>query len=133
VQGDKTKEAVAEVVKELSEIVGARPLADDELTKAKDGLTLTLPGRWETNRAVAGSLAQMVQFGLPDDYFARYPAAIAALDLPAVDAAGKAAIDPARVVYLVVGDGKQIEEGLRALGLGDVKRLDADGKPIGGN
>ena len=51
----------------------------------------------------------MVQFGLPDDYFATYPAAIAALDLPAVDAAGKAAIDPTRVVCLVVGDGQQIE------------------------
>ena len=130
VQGDKTKEAVAEVVKELSEIVGARPLAADELTKAKDGLTLTLPGRWETNRAVAASLAQMVQFDLPEEYFATYPAAIEALELAGVDAAGKGTIDPARVVYVVVGDRAKIEGGLRELALGEIRLLDADGHPV---
>ncbi len=130
VQGDKTKEAVAEVVRELTEIVGARPLDAEELTKAKDGLTLTLPGRWETNRAIAASLAQMVQFDLPDDYFTTYPAAVTALDLAAVNAAGKAAIDPARVVYVVVGDRTQIEAGLRELDLGELHLLDADGNPV---
>ncbi|HQN40349.1 MAG TPA: insulinase family protein, partial [Thermoanaerobaculia bacterium] len=108
----------------------ARPLDAEELTKAKDGLTLTLPGRWETNRAIAASLAQMVQFDLPDDYFTTYPAAVTALDLAAVNAAGKAAIDPARVVYVVVGDRTQIEAGLRELDLGELHLLDADGNPV---
>ncbi len=133
VQGDKTKEAVAEVARELAGIVGEKPYTADELAKAKTGLTLTLPGRWETNGAVLGSLAQQVQFGLPADYFATYPTAVQALDLAGVEKAGKSVIDPARVVYLVVGDAKQIEEGLRALGLGVVRRLDADGNPLPAN
>ena len=133
VQADKTKEAVAEVVKELSGIVGDKPYTADELAKAKTGLTLTLPGRWETNGAVLGSLAQQVQFGLPADYFATYPAAVEARDVAAVENAGKAVIDPSRVVYLVVGDAKLIEDGLRSLGLGEVRRLDADGNPVAKN
>ena len=35
----------------------------DELETAKDDLTLTLPGQWETADAVRGSIGEMVRFG----------------------------------------------------------------------
>jgi zinc protease len=130
VQSDKTKEAFAEVVKELAGVVGDRALTAEELTRARTGLTLTLPGRWETNRAVLGSLAQMVQFDLPADYFSTYAKAVEALTLGETDRAGRGIIDPARVVYVVVGDRAKIEEGIVSLGLGTVRRIDADGKPV---
>jgi zinc protease len=44
VQTDKTKESVAEVAKELKDLVNGRPATDDELSKAKDNQTLTWPG-----------------------------------------------------------------------------------------
>jgi zinc protease len=130
VQGDKTADAVAEVVKELSGIVGDRPMTAEELTRAKTGMTLTLPGEWETNGAVLRSLAQMVQFDLPADYFTTYPGRINALELGGVDQAGKSVIRPENVVYVVVGDRAAIEPGIRALNLGEVKLLDADGNPV---
>jgi len=34
------------------------------------------------------------------------------------------------VVWVVVGDRSKIEAGIRALGLGELKFLDADGKPM---
>ncbi len=73
VQTDKTKEATAEMDKELNGILGKRSVTDDELNKAKKNETLTLPGRWETSRVVARSIAEMVQFDLPDNYFETYP------------------------------------------------------------
>ena len=130
VQGDKTKETVAEVVKELSGIVGDRPVSDDELAKAQGNLTLTLPGRWETNRAVTASLSQMVQFGMPADYFDTYAAKVRALSLPEVNAVAKKLVQPVGVVYVIVGDRAKIEEGVRSLNLGNLAILDVDGKPV---
>ena len=130
VQGDKTKETVAEVVKELGGIVGDRPVSDDELAKAQGNLTLTLPGRWETNRAVTASLSQMVQFGLPADYFDTYAAKVRALSLPEVNAVAKKLVQPTGVVYVIVGDRAKIEDGVRALNLGPLAILDVDGRAV---
>jgi zinc protease len=130
VQGDKTKETVAEVVKELTGIVGDRPVSDDELAKAQGNLTLTLPGRWETNRAVTASLSQIVQFGLPADYFDTYAAKVRALSLPEVNAVAKKLVQPVGVVYVIVGDRGKIEEGVRSLGLGNLAIIDVDGKAV---
>ncbi|MBI4914536.1 MAG: insulinase family protein [Acidobacteria bacterium] len=130
VQGDKTREAAAEIAKELSGIVGTAPITAAELAKAQGNLTLTLPGRWETNRAVTASLSQMVQFALPVDYFDTYPAKVRALALADVDAVAKKLVRPKGVVWVFVGDRAKIEAGVRALGFGEVKFLDADGKPL---
>ena len=131
VQGDKTKEAVAEIVKELADVIGARPVSDEELAKAQGNLTLTLPGRWETNRAVAASLAQIVQFGLPADYFDTYATEVRRLDLTAVHAAARRLVPAKGIVLVIVGDRASIEEQVRSLDLGMVTIVDADGKPAG--
>ena len=131
VQGDKTKEAVGEIVKELAEIIGSRPVSREELAKAQGNLTLTLPGRWETNRAVAASLSQIVQFGLPADYFDTYAAQVRGLDSAAVHAAARRLVPAMGIVFVIVGDRAKIEQGVRSLGLGAVTIVDADGKPTG--
>jgi zinc protease len=130
IQGDKTSDAVAEVAKELSGIVGDRPMTAEELARAKTGMTLTLPGEWETNGAVLRSLGQMVQFDLPADYFSTYAGRVNGLELAAVQQAGGGVIKPENVVYVVVGDRAAIEPGLKALSLGEIKLLDADGNPV---
>ena len=129
VQSDKTKESVAEVAKELQAIVSDKPVTAAELEKAQGNETLTLPGRWETNRAVAASLAQITQFGLPVDYFDTFPTRVRAQQLPGVQAIAKRIVTPDRVVYVVVGDREKIEAGVRSLNLGELKLIDADGKP----
>jgi zinc protease len=133
IQGDKTPDAVAEIAKELSGIVGGTPVTVEELTRAKTGMTLTLPGEWETNGAVLRSLGQMVQFDLPADYFTTYPGRINGLELGAVQQAGSGVIKPENVVYLVIGDRAAIEPGLKSLNLGEIKLLDADGNPLSQN
>ena len=44
--------------------------------------------------------------------------------------ATKAAINPNKFVWVVVGDRKKIEPGLRELGLGEPRAIDADGNPV---
>ena len=72
VQTDKTAESFAELRRELTEIIGSRPIDARELDLARHTLTLSLPGRWETGAAIAGSLAESATYGLPDDYWSSY-------------------------------------------------------------
>jgi zinc protease len=126
VQTDKTKESVAEITKELKGIRGERPVTADELQAAKDGLVLTLAGRWETARAVGGSLGEIVRFGFPDDYYSTFPAKVRATTLADV-AAASSVVQPDRLVWVIAGDRAKIEAGLRELGLGEIRAIDSDG------
>ncbi|MCS7182451.1 MAG: insulinase family protein [Thermoanaerobaculum sp.] len=130
VQGDKTKEALAETAKEFEQIVGNKPITQEELTKAVGNLTLTLPGRWETNEAVLRALAEVIQFNLPLDYYKTYAQRMRKVELAKAQQVAGEVIRPARVVFVVVGDRAKIETGVRELNLGPVKFLDADGKVI---
>jgi zinc protease len=50
--------------------------------------------------------------------------------VPAVTDAAKSTIRPDNLVWVVVGDRAKIEAGIRQLGLGEVKFLDANGNPL---
>jgi zinc protease len=131
VQTDKTKEALIELRQELNGILSQRPATAEEIARAKSELTLTLPGNWETMGAVAGSLSDIVTFGLDDRYFDTYGDRIRAQDAATVTAAAKEVIHPDRLVWVVVGDRSKVEAGIRELKLGEIRFIDADGKPIG--
>ena len=131
VQTDKTVEALTELRKELSGMVGGRPPTQEELARAQSSLTLTLPGNWETMDAVAGSIGEIVTFGLDDRYFDGYADRVRAQTLATVGAAARETIHPDRLVWVVVGDRAKIEQGVRNLGLGEIRLIDADGKPLG--
>ena len=130
VQTDKTKESMIEVDRELRGILGPRPVTADELAKAQANLTLTLPGNWETMEAVQGSLEQLVTFGLDDHYYETYAQRVRALTIPDAAGAAQEAIRPDHLVWVVVGDRAKIEAGIRELNFGEIRFLDADGKPL---
>jgi zinc protease len=132
VQTDKTAEALTEVGKELRGIVSDRPATAEELQRAVASLTLTLPGAWETMDAVSGTLGDIVTFGLDDRYYDTYAERIRTQTVDSVTAAARAAIAPDRLVWVVVGDRAKIESSIRALNLGELRLIDADGNPIGG-
>jgi zinc protease len=130
VQTDKTKEAMVEVMNEFKGIVSSKNVSAEELAQAQDGMTRTLAGQWETQGAVAGSIGEMVRFGLPADYFDTYTSKVRALKAGDLDAIAKKVLSPDRMVWVVVGDRAKIEPGIKELNWGPVKYLDADGNPI---
>jgi zinc protease len=130
VQTDKTKEAVLEVIKEHREIAGNRPPSREELERVQRNRTLSQTGRWETMRAVSGSIHQIVTYGLPDDYFQTYPDELRALDVTDLASAATRVIRPDGLTWIVVGDLEQIEAGIRELGLAEVHVIDADGTVV---
>jgi zinc protease len=131
VQTDKTKESLIELRKELRGILTDRPPSAAEVARAKSELTLTLPGNWETMVAISRTLADIVTFGLDDRYYDTYGDKVRSQTVASVGAAAKAVIHPDNLVWVVVGDRSKIEAGVRELNLGEIKLIDADGKPLG--
>jgi predicted Zn-dependent peptidase len=130
VQIDKTAEAVAEIRREMAEFFGgSRGTNAEELARQQKGLTLSLPGAYETAGAVRSTIASNVLYGRPDDYVFKRKAAIEAITPAEVDAAAKT-IDPNGITWVVVGDLSKTEAPIRALNLGEVTILDAEGKPV---
>ena len=130
VQSDKTRESMQELSAELHGIVGAKPVTDAEFARVVTNQTLRLPGTWETQTSVAGSLADIVSFGLPDDYCQTYSEKIRSLKRDDLCRAAGAVVQPDRLVWVVVGDRSKIEAGIRGLNFGEVQFLDADGAPV---
>ena len=130
VQTDKTKDAIVELQKELRGILGERPVQPEELQRAKASLTLTLPGSWETMGAVAGSIGEIVAYGLDDRYFDTYADRVRAQTPATVTAAAAEVVQPDHLVWVVVGDRARIEPALRELNLGEIHLVDADGNAV---
>ena len=130
VQIDKTAESMMEIRREIAEFTsGKRPTTAEELARQQKGLTLSLPGAYETASAVMGTITSNVLYGRPDDYVFQRKAEIEGMTPAQADAAAKA-ITPDALTWVVVGDLTKIEAPVRALNLGEVTVLDADGKPV---
>lgn len=130
VQTDKTKESLAEMNKELRGILGDHPVTAEELSKIQANETLSLPGSFETLNAVGDSINDIVQFGLPDNYYETYAGKVRALKTSDVEEGAQAIVHPDNLIWVVVGDRAKIEAGIKELGLGEIQLLDADGKRI---
>ena len=88
-----------------------------------------MPGGYETAAAVQDQISSNLRYGRPDDYIVQYKARNEAMTVDEVQAAAKA-LNPEALVYIVVGDLSKVEAPVRALNLGEVTVLDADGKPV---
>jgi zinc protease len=130
VQTDKTKESLVELNKELRGVVGDRPLTQAELTAIQDSETLSLPGSRETQDEVGASINDLVQYGLPDDYYETMAGKIRALKTADLANAAKTVVHPDNLIWVVVGDRSKIEAGVKELNLGELKFLGPDGKPM---
>ncbi|KFN50626.1 M16 family metallopeptidase [Arenimonas composti] len=130
VQIDKTAESLAELQREITAYAtGAEPATAAEVAKIQASEIRSLPGSYETAGAVMGAIGGIVRFNRPDDYVVQRKARIEALTPETVNQLA-ATIDPKALTWVVVGDLSKIEAGVRALNLGEVQVIDADGKPV---
>jgi zinc protease len=130
VQSDKTKESIAEVNKELRQIVKDKPASAEELSTSQEAQTLRLGGSRETQRQLLNAIMGLVEFNLPDDYYNKFPAKVRSLTLKDMNTAAEKLVRPDSLIWVVVGDRSKIESGIRELGIADVKLIDAEGNPV---
>jgi predicted Zn-dependent peptidase len=130
VQTDKTAESAAEMLKEVKDLVGDRPLSTAEIAKIKDSDVRSLPGAYETVGSVLGALEDNAEYGRPDDYVATLKQRTEAQTDADVRAAANEIVKPDALTWVIVGDLSKIEQPVRDLKLGDVTVVDADGNPV---
>ena len=130
VQTDKTAESIAEILKEARAVTGDKPLSDVEIAKIKTQRVRALPGSFETTGSVLGVLSGNSLYGRPDDYVRTLKSKIENQKDVDVEAAAREVIRPDTFTWVIVGDLAKIEKPVRALELGEVKVLDADGKVV---
>ncbi|MEP6634694.1 MAG: pitrilysin family protein, partial [Luteimonas sp.] len=130
VQIDKTADAIKEIQREVVAYAsGKTPPSAAEVARMQAIQIRGLPGSFETATAVLGTIGGIVRYDRPDDYVFKRKAEIESLTPEQVKTAA-ATIDPNALTWVVVGDLKQIEAPVRALNLGEVFVVDADGNPV---
>jgi zinc protease len=130
VETDKTKESLTELVKEYKDVTGGKPIAEQELKDEQSNATLGLPGSFETVQQLSGAYSQILQYGLPEDYFNTFTEKAMSLTPESANAIAKKFILPDHLVWVVVGDMSKVEQGIRDLNLGEIHKIDVDGNPV---
>jgi zinc protease len=129
VRTDVTAPAVHEVMLELKRMSETR-VTPEELTLAKDAITLQLPALFETSDRTTGSLSTLFTHGLPLNYYSNLSEQISVVDAQAVQEVARKYLVPEKFAVVAVGDRSKIGDALeKELGT-PAEIRDADGAPI---
>lgn len=107
--------------------IGSEPVPASELDDVHRSIIAGFALSLEQPSQVLGSWMIAQYYGLPMDYWDKYPDRISAIDAAAVQAAAKKYVDLAHMQWVAVGDRKQIESVLKKYG--PVTVIDANGNP----
>jgi zinc protease len=127
VRTDVTAPAAKELMSEIRRFPD-KPSTAEELAAAKEASIRSLPGRFETNMAIADAMAGIFIYNRPLDYFATLPAKYQAITEGDVAEAAKKYLHPDQLIIVTAGDRSKIEAGLKDAGLGPVEVRDLNGK-----
>ncbi len=130
VQTDKTKEALAVLIAQYQGIVGDKPITEEELKSGQSNATLDLPGSFETVAQLSRGYSNILQYDLPENYYNTFTQKTLAITPATANATAQKYIQPAHLVWLIVGDMSKVESGIRELNIGEVHKIDADGNPV---
>ena len=126
----KTDSALVELVNEIKDIRGTRPITPAELEFAHSQQTRSLPLQLETLGAMTAAVADVLRNNLPADYYDKVTANMLGVTLGQANAATQKYIDPDHLAIVVVGDRLQIESRLRAANIAPVVVVDVNGNPV---
>lgn len=118
-----TDSSLAEFFKELNRI-RTEPIPGEELEKAKRYVALGFPQSLETTQDVAGSLSNLVTYGIDPSFLGSYVGGVMGVTAADVRRVADRYVRPGNSVVVVVGDRSKIEAGIRALNLGTVEVKD---------
>jgi zinc protease len=129
VQSESTAPAAREALGEL-ERFRDDIIDNDELTLATDYLVGVFPIRFETTAAIAGALASLVRYELPQDFYDTYRDHVRAVTPKDVQRVARQHLDLGALQLLAVGDPDSIRTPLDELGFGPLTVYDVMGAPL---
>jgi predicted Zn-dependent peptidase len=117
VQADKTGESIKAIQQQVGDFLTTKGVTDAELTREINGTTRELAGRFETSGAVLSAMQQNDLRHRPDNFYDTVTQKYRAMTVAQLDAAARAALDPKKFVWVVVGDAAKVKPQLDSLGL----------------
>ncbi len=121
-----TKDAMDRFLYQFKKI-NNEPVPQAELDEAHRAIVASFALSLEQPSQMIASWLTVKYYGLPDDYYDKYPDQIFAVDAAKVQAAGKKYVDLDHLQWVCVGDRKQIESVLKPYG--PVTVVDVKGNP----
>ncbi len=129
VRTDVTAPAVREIFAEL-DAMRSRELSAEELQVARDSISRSLPGFFETTPIIAAAMRNLFVYNLPLTYYNTLPAAIDGVTAADVLRAAQQYLAPEKMVVVAVGDRSKIGLELEKLALGPVELRDLEGQTV---
>lgn len=131
VRTDVTAPAAKEMMSEIRNFPG-HPSTPEELAAAKEASIRSLPGKFETNSAIAHAVHNLFLYDRPLDYYAKLPAKYQTITEADIARAANQYLHPDQLIVVAAGDRAKIEPGLKTAGLGPVELRDISGNLITG-
>ncbi len=117
VQTDQTGPSIAAMRADMNAFLSGKGVTSEELTRTISGATRELPGQFETTAAVMSGMQSNVLYHRPDNYYETLASRYRSLTAAQLDAAAKAAIDPGKLTWVVIGDAAKVKPQLDPLGI----------------
>jgi predicted Zn-dependent peptidase len=117
VQTNQTGPSIQAILDQVRAFTTDKGVTPAELQRVIAGNTRQLAGSFETSGQVLNALRTNDLLHRRDDFYETVAGRYRAMDQAALDAAARAAIDPAAMLFVVVGDASVIRPQLQALGL----------------
>ncbi len=95
-------------------------MSPEELEKVKQQEIFELPGAHETMNSIGNLLGDLLQLGLPLNFYDTYVRNVADLKVSDIETAAQSLLRPERMIWMVVGDRAAIEDSLKKLGIGEI-------------
>ena len=129
IQTDKTGEVVQELMNEMEDLGGGRPVSSEELEEARTGRIRGYAQRFESLRRIAGSIGGLWSSGRPMSDMRDAVENLRSVTLEEVRSTAGRYLDARRAGYLLVGDRSSIETQLADRGLPMPEILDPEAQP----
>jgi len=121
-----TGAALGELLREIGDIRGERPIAEQEFNDCKHRLVQGYPARFETLEGIAGQLSDLLVHELPLSEWSDYVARVQAIDRATANRSAREQLDPEAMQIVIVGDRAAVLPQLAELGLTDVLEVKPD-------
>jgi predicted Zn-dependent peptidase len=117
VQTDKTGASIVALTQDMKDFLTAKGVTPAERERTINGRVRELAGNFEGSDAVLGGLQQIDLYGWSDDYYQQLATKYRALTPAQLDDAARKAIDPSKILWVVVGDAASVTPQLKQTGL----------------
>jgi zinc protease len=123
VQTERVAEALAEVRRELEDLLGSRPPTAAELDDSRRALIEGQARQFETPSSLVARYAGLFLHGLPPDDHSRFAERLEEVSVASLSATAARQIRPGSLIAVVVADASVVSGSLEELGWGPLERV----------